>query len=71
MNWFGRLYLILWIALIVVEIVAATTSYVAMDTMSEQYWWLQDKSPWLMRILLTGGMLALWVHLVLKPGAVK
>jgi hypothetical protein len=66
MNWFTRLYLILWIGLIVVEIIAATTSYVPLDTMSEQYWWIQEKSPVLVRIILTVGMLVLWWHLVNK-----
>lgn len=71
MNWFARLYLIFWIGLIVVEIVAATTSYVEMDTMSELYWSAQAKYPWLMRSLLTVGLVVLWVHLALKPGTVK
>jgi hypothetical protein len=66
MNVFSRLYLIFWIGLIVVEIVAATTSYVPMDTLSENYWWLQGKSPGLVRIILTVGMLVLWWHLVNK-----
>jgi hypothetical protein len=71
MNWFARLYLIFWIALITVEIVAARTSYVEMDTMSELYWAAQDRWPWLMRGLLTGGLIVLWVHLALKPGTIK
>jgi hypothetical protein len=70
LNVFSRLYLIFWIGLIVVEIVAATTSFVTTDTMSELYWTAQDKYPILMRIILTVGMLVLWWHLVNK-GAIK
>jgi hypothetical protein len=70
LNVFSRLYLIFWIGLIVVEIVAATTSFVTTDTMSELYWTAQDKYPILMRIILTVGMLVLWWHLVSK-GAIK
>jgi spore maturation protein SpmA len=70
MNTFAKIYIVLWVALIVVEIVAATTSYVTVDTMSEFYWTAQAKYPVLMRIALTAGMVALWVHLVNK-GAVE
>ena len=70
MNTFSKLYIILWLALITVEIVAATTSYVPLDTMSENYWWIQAKQPILMRIILTVGLLVLWWHLVGK-GSIK
>lgn len=70
MNTFGKLYIILWLALIGVEIIAATTSFVPLDTMSEYYWWIQDKHPILMRVILSTGMLILWWHLVSK-GVVK
>jgi hypothetical protein len=70
MNTFSKIYIVLWVALIVVEIIAATTSYVPMDTLSENYWWLQGKSPVLVRIILTVGLLVLWWHLVNK-GAIK
>jgi len=70
MNIFGKLYIILWSALIIVEVVAATTSYVPLDTMSEYYFAAQAKYPILMRIILSVGMLALYIHLVGK-GTVK
>lgn len=70
MNTFSKLYIILWSALIAVEIIGATTSYVPLDTLSENWWWLQDKSPILMRIILSAGMLVLWWHLVGK-GTIK
>ena len=70
MNTFSKLYLVFWAALIIVEIVAANTSYVPMDTMSEHYWKAQEWSPWFMRTILTIGLLILWWHLVNK-GAVK
>ena len=71
MNIFGKLYLILWIALIVVEIVAATTSFTSKDTMSEWYWFAQEKFPNLAPMLMTAGLAILWVHLVLRPGHIK
>lgn len=71
MNTFSKLYIILWLALIVVEIIAATTSYVPMDTMSEHYFWMQEKQPILMRVILSVGLVILWAHLALKPGTIK
>jgi hypothetical protein len=71
MNIFSKLYLVLWAALIVVEIIAATTSYVPLDTMSENYWYIQNRSPMLVRAILTIGLVVLWVHLALKPGTIK
>ena len=69
-TWFGRLYLLGWIILIVTEIVAATTSWVTTDTMSELYWTAQERFPVMMRIILTVGLAVLWWHLVNK-GTVK
>lgn len=70
MSWFGRLYLLGWAILIVVEIIGATTSFVTRDTMSELYWTAQERYPILMRVILTVGMAILYWHLVSK-GTVK
>jgi hypothetical protein len=71
MNIFSKLYLILWIALIAVEIVGATTAYFPLDTMSEEFWAFQTKFPNLAPMLMTAGLAILWVHLVLRPGEIK
>jgi len=70
MNIFSKLYIGLWLGLIAVEIIGATTSYVPLDTMSENYWYLQEKFPPL-ALITSIGMLVLWYHLVLSKGVVK
>ena len=70
MNIFSKLYIGLWLGLITVEIIGATTSYVPLDTMSENYWYLQEKFPPL-AFITSIGMLVLWYHLVLSKGVIK
>jgi FtsH-binding integral membrane protein len=70
MNIFSKIYIGLWLALVAVEIFAATTSYTPLDTMSENYWYLQGKFPPL-AVITTIGMLVLWYHLVLSKGVIK
>jgi len=71
LNIFSLLYIILWAALFAVEIVAATTSFRAFDTMSENWWWIQGKYPWTASIGMTVVLGVLWYHLVLSKGVVK
>jgi len=71
MNIFGKLYLILWIALIAVEIVGATTGYKVTDTMSEYVWAFEAKFPILAPTLISVGMFVLWAHLVWFKGKIQ
>lgn len=71
MNIFSKIYIVLWVALIAVEVFAATTSYTPLDTMSENWWWIQAKAPVIARVVMTVGLLVLWVHLVVRPGHIK
>lgn len=69
MNVFSRIYLALGLAVLVVELYGAFKP-TKMDTISEHWWWIQDRLPLRAgEILMTLFLAWLWVHFITR-GAV-